>query len=60
MAKLYNDPLIESQLKRARESYSDDKEKILGIGLLQPFEKNNSASRKLMFANQLRDRKSVV
>lgn len=60
MAKLYNDPLIESQLKRARESYSDDKEKILGIGLLQPFEKNNSASRKLMFANQLRQSTQLI
>lgn len=58
--KIYNDNFLESQLKESHELYDDNKERILGVALNQPFEPLNSSSRKLMFSIQSTHKTNLI
>lgn len=49
---MYLNTLEEFHLSEAHKKYDNDPEKVLGMGLLEPFEPMNSSSRKIMGSNQ--------
>lgn len=58
--KIYDDPKIEQQITEAERLFNDNKERTLGVTLMQPFESMNSSARKLMFSLQATHRLNLT